>query len=370
MSIWLNALVYLSLVNNPAFAVEPAALQEPIAARTEDGFITELKFDREVSADRVQVEFINQTVQIDVKDANFSAGKSFKKVSDAQVRSVFTYQSEPGIVRTRVIHHKDIEAKKFKNNIEVNAKNNSVFVTIKNPEGMIKTSQDKDVEALFSDRPPIDLDRELSGPHKNSVRDEDLSSEEEKLLAAAAEMSTDQKGKQNKEKNTEKKSAEKGKTIIEEEIPLTIGTKKVSEEESSPWFRLLLSMGVISVVAIALIVGVKKFSKGHHKVGGSIKVRVVSQHPLGPKKNLTIVNVAGEILLLGVTDHSINMIKSISLIDDELVDDAPVSFDAELNHAQIASAATVHKKITDEAEISLSNIKDRVSQRLKEMRTL
>jgi flagellar biogenesis protein FliO len=47
-------------------------------------------------------------------------------------------------------------------------------------------------------------------------------------------------------------------------------------------------------------------------------MKILNHLPLGPKKYLTVVEVAGETLLLGVTDYSVNLIKSLALLDEDL----------------------------------------------------
>ena len=49
-----------------------------------------------------------------------------------------------------------------------------------------------------------------------------------------------------------------------------------------------------------------------------IQMKVLNHLPLGPKKYLTLVEVAGETLLLGVTDTSVNFIKSLALLDEDV----------------------------------------------------
>jgi flagellar protein FliO/FliZ len=76
-----------------------------------------------------------------------------------------------------------------------------------------------------------------------------------------------------------------------------------------------------------------------------------------------IVQVAGETLLLGVTDHNITMLKTLALIDDEVPAELPQKF----NH-------TMEDFIGDEEEPlimqGLDQVRDTVSARLKNLRNL
>lgn len=89
-------------------------------------------------------------------------------------------------------------------------------------------------------------------------------------------------------------------------------------------------------------------------------------------------------MLIGVTDSNISMIKSLSLIDDEVPADLPQNFsdtlqikdDGVTNTRAMAKTAPAgaSAKATSvedlEEEFSFSGIKDSVSKKLKSMRSL
>ncbi len=49
----------------------------------------------------------------------------------------------------------------------------------------------------------------------------------------------------------------------------------------------------------------------------SVKINVLSTQAIMPKKYLSVVKVQGKILLLGVSDHSVNLIKELDSVDLE-----------------------------------------------------
>lgn len=55
--------------------------------------------------------------------------------------------------------------------------------------------------------------------------------------------------------------------------------------------------------------------KGLLKKGAKIPVKVLSTSYLGQKKNITLVDVAGEVLVLGVTPSSINLLTKVEDLD-------------------------------------------------------
>ena len=123
-----------------------------------------------------------------------------------------------------------------------------------------------------------------------------------------------------------KSEAPTKREIAESKIPAFRGDIKDKEESGSPWVRMLLGTGVIILMSIGLLIFVKRYGKKIGVKTSGVALDVVSQRAISPKQNLLIVRVAGEHILLGATDHSINYIKSISLIDDEAEDGLPQDF--------------------------------------------
>jgi flagellar protein FliO/FliZ len=108
------------------------------------------------------------------------------------------------------------------------------------------------------------------------------------------------------------------KTTSESQIPVFKDEKTNSGASGSPWMRLVGCAIVVIMVAGVTIVGIKKAARKRNIGGKKVRIEVLHQHFLGPKKSLALIHVAGEAILIGVTDHSINMIKPVALIDDEV----------------------------------------------------
>lgn len=108
-------------------------------------------------------------------------------------------------------------------------------------------------------------------------------------------------------------------SLDEEEILLKEATS--SSQKSSTMTSLnKMVVAIFSLLILAALfwTGVQKMGKkqGHSSIAKNIKI--LTQKPIGPKKQLMLIRVAGETLLLGVTDHSINHLKTLSLMEDEL----------------------------------------------------
>lgn len=79
---------------------------------------------------------------------------------------------------------------------------------------------------------------------------------------------------------------------------------------SSMW-QTFLSLVVVVALIPLLLLGVKKVQSW--QLGGkSPELNIVKVHPLGGKERLMIVEVEGERLLLGVTAHSVSLLKNLT----------------------------------------------------------
>lgn len=183
-------------------------------------------------------------------------------------------------------------------------------------------------------------------------------------------------------------------TRKESEIPLNLEAKKNASSEGGG-FRILLTLSILGVVGTGAFIFLKKYAVPKDKKHQT-QIKVLQQHYLGPKKSLAIVRVAGESILIGVTDHNISMIKSLSLLDDEVPEEAPKSFGNVLGSFGKNNAASFDeneeveeetprgsksydknkraanersKELDGDEEFAISGIKDIVSKRLKGMRS-
>jgi flagellar protein FliO/FliZ len=144
-----------------------------------------------------------------------------------------------------------------------------------------------------------------------------------------------------------------------------------------------LTLSILGVVGTGAFIFLRKYSVPKEKKHQT-QIKVLQQHYLGPKKSLAIVRVAGESILVGITDHNISMIKSLSLLDDEVPEEAPKSFGKVMGKMEQADfseddnadepAARVSfksraKEMDADEEFAISGIKDIVSKRLKGMRS-
>jgi flagellar protein FliO/FliZ len=79
-------------------------------------------------------------------------------------------------------------------------------------------------------------------------------------------------------------------------------------------------LAVIAITAALGLYASKRWARQKDKGGQKARIEMMHQYHLGPRKSLALIRVSGEAMLVGVTDHNINMIKAVTLIDDELED--------------------------------------------------
>ena len=173
-------------------------------------------------------------------------------------------------------------------------------------------------------------------------------------------------------------SKEEVAKLPEAQIPVLTGAKQQKRAESGGLTRILITLGVLTVLSGAAFFGLKRWAKNRGPKGPNPKIRVLTQHALGPKKNLAIVQVAGESILIGVTDHNITMLKTLALIDDEVPEAVPNHFGNSLSDFieseddRALDARSMRQlpaaEHDDFAMRGLTEIRDKVTSRLKSIK--
>jgi len=147
----------------------------------------------------------------------------------------------------------------------------------------------------------------------------------------------------------------------ESEIPVLTKEKAKDAKSESPFTRIMISLAIVGVIGIGLMIAAKKFGWKKNQESAKTQIKILTQHHLGPKKSLAIIRVAGESILIGVTDHNINLIKPLSLLDEEISEiEGQQNFDVAMNEFE--------EEVED--DFAFGNVQDRVSLRMKQMRKM
>ncbi|MBL7669366.1 MAG: flagellar biosynthetic protein FliO [Bdellovibrionaceae bacterium] len=141
--------------------------------------------------------------------------------------------------------------------------------------------------------------------------------------------------------------------LSEDQIPINLEAAKLTQTTESPFLRLIASLSIVGILVAGGVLLVKR--KGYKKsLLKENQIKILTQHYLGPKRSLAIVRVAGESILIGITDQAISHIKTLSLLDDEIPESPPKEFDG----------------LIKEEDFSMKGIKDIVGHKMKNMRSL
>jgi flagellar protein FliO/FliZ len=173
---------------------------------------------------------------------------------------------------------------------------------------------------------------------------------------------------------------EKTATLPENEIPVQLESIKKPVAENSILFKAISSFAIIALLAAGAYLLIGKYRRSQVAKSSAPEIKILRQHYLGPKKSLAIIRVAGESLLIGVTDSNINMIKSLALLDEDVPEEAPQNFHSVFQQKnklpivptsqQTSSHSSGGNLPQEQEDFSISGIRDFVSNRLKNMRSI
>lgn len=160
-------------------------------------------------------------------------------------------------------------------------------------------------------------------------------------------------------------------TYNEAEIPLKFaGDKGVVVDKDTSSAKMLFGFLIVAGLLGAAVYFVRKY--GNNKTANSslMQIKVTAQHYLGPKKSIAVIRVAGESLLIGITDNQINLIKGLSIIDDDVATTGTANNFPKLNSAE-ADAEDLETQIMgggSDEEFSFADLKSTVAEKLKSVR--
>ena len=156
--------------------------------------------------------------------------------------------------------------------------------------------------------------------------------------------------------------------LSEAQIPVALTDTQIKKTENSPWLRMVWGSAAFVFILIMGWFAIKKFRFANLTKKSAIPMKLVQQFHLAPKRSLVVMEVAGEYLMLGVTDHSINLIKTLSLLDEDLEkQDSSSVFEKVFNEKrpedeefEIASAKDLFGFRGASAKVSFSSKKTRL----------
>ena len=335
----------------------PAAPVEKLSAyRDGDTFITELQVQGSWSSSDVKTQFSADAVQIDFPNAVLTKGKQLVKVDDRIFKSVYATQTDAGTVRTRFATAQGVSGHSLEEQVRIRRTANGIVVEVAGDPKKIDPKKAKAPEVT-----------------RNIAVVEDEGTTEAISTKLVAGSANNEFGAQDEQANAASPAANNQAATLatakpdaklpENQIPVLAAVKEVKKTNENPIVRIMITLGVLATVLGGALVGIKRWQAKNINKRQNTRIKILTQHAIGPKKSLAIIQVAGESILVGITDQNISMLKTLSLIDDEVPAEVPQRFDSAMDRLD-------DEELEDFVSRDLSKIRDTVSSRLKTMRNL
>jgi flagellar protein FliO/FliZ len=157
--------------------------------------------------------------------------------------------------------------------------------------------------------------------------------------------------------------------VNESEIPVTLEAVKKTDATENPFMKMGITFAVISILAGGAFFLIKKYSFSNAGKNQNNQIKIITQHYLGPRKSIAMIRVAGESMLVGITDTNISLIKTLSLLDEDIPNETPSQFSrvfSQTANQNIQAAGSIEPA----EDFSITGIKDFVTSKLKNMRSL
>ncbi|CCQ92017.1 exported hypothetical protein [Nitrospina gracilis 3/211] len=335
------ALVLNFLVAGAAWALpltEYNKLRDVMVRETQEGLHIQLQFRQAPDNFRAPV-FFQKSVQIDVPFAYLAPAKQYFPTGDDEIHQVYASQYNKELLRIRFIlgERKEELEKRFR----ISRKGNNIDVLVRN--GGSSSKKSKLVPSPKNADDPLS-DFLASGPSHIQVPKtgtQTISSGTEKETGSQSpdpfvEILDESKTQPAKQKvtstSTLKKETlsemvgtafrkdEKGKKTTESRGIPEKETSSVLQEKEKSGGPDVFSAGFKMFYTLALVLGLmfllfhvfKKYVWKNGVFGTENKpIKVLSTGFLGPKKSIALVEVAGEVLVLGIANENISLLANV-----------------------------------------------------------
>jgi flagellar biogenesis protein FliO len=327
-----------------AFAIAPQAhaISTLKQVQVTNGSEIDLLFDSKVSKSQIKTEFFNDVIQISLTDVSVYPAK-ISSVSGGNITKIFAYQYAPKLVRCRLTVKG--KAEDFQDKIQIlSGAGTGKLLTVRvgAPLGVqnafANTTDEADkisVQAARAKDAPV----AAAGPAVDTSAPK-INDKEEKALLDRVMKTAPEVAQAAPEKvvKAETRDLTNEKNIFLDKPAGKIENLAGGKPLPSPMNALGKLALVVALFSFCAL-GFKKFWKGRAESSGASvglmnslgrfaqnlghtvtsgkgrskkMIEVISNHHLGPKKSIAVVRVAGNMLVLGITDDAINLITQIS----------------------------------------------------------
>ncbi len=297
-----------------------------------------------LSQDQIEARFMRRTIEWDLVGVQIKKDKIFVDVADPEINNIYASQPDQKGLRVRINLNNDKVASNYHEQVHFLQNNNKLTMVLDSSVAILGHNI-KELSRMYDVKSESMTMMQDHIAQKSILSTEPAELESNTPLVAAPkiveqEIATDE-------------------TKDEKEIPLAAKTAKIEASSASGMGRM-----AAGIVAVLVLMGSLYFinKKLKEKKSGAAfnhdSIKVVSQKYLGPKRQLTLVRVSGEYLLLGVTDHNISLIKQLSVIDDEIPDLVPQDFKTAVKRIDARSNELENQAHEVEDSFSVSSLSD------------
>ena len=271
-----------------------------------------------------QPVFFKKSIQLDFPFAYSQPAKQFLKTGNSKISQIYVSQYNAKKMRVRFILEKGGEGD-YKDRFHLQKEGNSLTVRVDRKQGDILDQLLARTTEKIEEKKLQESVNEISTDIKNkkSVESQPIHLPVKKLVLSNAsdlKKASSEKIKMasfNKKPNwkSDKKKIENTSSGIKKtSLALLKPDNKQSNQLDliSSGFKMIMTLSLVLGLIFVLFFGFKKYVLKNTVFGGGGKlINILSTNFLAPKKNIALVEVAGEILVLGVSDQSISLLTSI-----------------------------------------------------------
>lgn len=259
----------------------------------------ELNFDRLIDSSAIEVQYSNKSMSLTLPDVAFKKAPPLLEAKSSFTKGV-KLKSTNEKNMTLEIEFNDVTALQMKENLAVESLGKTLIIEVLPPAIQSAKDGTKD-SAVASDLPS-------SLPAHSTEKSEASSSTNAKSIEDAAATATTSNS-----------------VTDESQIPLFEKKAEHKTEDSGVTKIVFMVLGLIALGGY-LVWFLKNKTKMVNGPESLMKIKMVTQFHIGPKKSLAVIRVAGESLLLSITETQITLIKSLALLDEDLPEMTPTDF--------------------------------------------
>ncbi|MBI5637075.1 MAG: flagellar biosynthetic protein FliO [Nitrospinae bacterium] len=320
IAVFLTLLAGLLAGAIPEAAAAPNAFKDIASFTAGDQFRVALAFD---ANPKPIVKYYEKSIQIDVPGGFVKPAQRQFSVDHAGIKEIDLYQISPSLLRIRIFPQESVAALKKNFSLETNAEKLVFVVGPKAapvPETLTVAPAEASKNPAMNELAPA---TDVKAPEADVASAAAASAHEESAAENAAPMAAEDAAliarlqttlDQLKAESEPGKGKNDGGVKMAGMLP---GPDKAALPQAPSLGEAFVKIGSALAVVLALILvisyGAKKYLGAMEGgFGGKKQLKVLSSHFIGVKKNVTIIEVGGEVLVLGVTNSNINLLARYS----------------------------------------------------------